>query len=143
MRKQRLLVVDDNLLNLKVANRALAPFNLTIDEVTDGQKCLDKVNSGIKYDLILMDIMMPYMSGETAFSKLKEDPNFKTPVIAMTADAGNRDKYIKEYGFDDYIEKIRKNLQDHPVSYVLWNEKTNEEKREMFEKLENTMGYDL
>ena len=45
--------------------------------------------------------------------------------------------------FDDYIEKNRKNLQDHPVSNVLWNEKTNEEKREMFEKLENTMGYDL
>ena len=103
---KRILVVDDNLLNLKVANRALAPFNLTIDEVTDGQKCLDKVNSGIKYDLILMDIMMPYMSGETAFSKLKEDPNFKTPVIALTADAvsGAQEKYLAE-GFADYLAK--------------------------------------
>ena len=103
---KRILVVDDNLLNLKVANRALAPFNLTIDEVTDGQKCLDKVNSGIKYDLILMDIMMPYMSGETAFSKLKEVPNFKTPVIALTADAvsGAQEKYLAE-GFADYLAK--------------------------------------
>ena len=103
---RRILVVDDNLLNLKVANRALAPFNFTIDEVTDGQKCLDKVNSGIKYDLILMDIMMPYMSGEKAFSKLKENPNFNTPVIALTADAvsGAQEKYLAE-GFADYLAK--------------------------------------
>ena len=103
---RRILVVDDNLLNLKVANRALASFNFTIDEVTDGQKCLDKVNSGIKYDLILMDIMMPYMSGETAFSKLKENPNFNTPVIALTADAvsGAQEKYLAE-GFADYLAK--------------------------------------
>ena len=53
-----------------------------------------------------MDIMMPNMSGESALAKLKENQEFKTPVIALTADAvsGAREKYIKE-GFADYISK--------------------------------------
>ena len=61
---------------------------------------------GKKYDLILMDIMMPEMSGETTLLKLKENKEFHTPVIALTADAvaGARDKYIQE-GFKDYIAK--------------------------------------
>lgn len=63
-------------------------------------------NQGNKYDLILMDIMMPNMSGETALAKLKENHNFKTPVIALTADAvaGAQEKYRNE-GFIDYIAK--------------------------------------
>ena len=58
------------------------------------------------FDLILMDIMMPVMSGETALKELKKDPNFNTPVIALTADVvnGSDDRYIKE-GFTDYIPK--------------------------------------
>ena len=63
-------------------------------------------NKTKEYDLILMDIMMPNMSGETALLKLKENSNFKTPVIALTADAvtGAKEKYISE-GFVDYIAK--------------------------------------
>ena len=63
-------------------------------------------NKTKEYDLILMDIMMPNMSGETALLKLKEKSNFKTPVIALTADAvaGTKEKYISE-GFVDYIAK--------------------------------------
>lgn len=103
---KRILVVDDNNLNIKVAIRALSSFNFEIDTCTDGQQCLDKINSESQYDLILMDIMMPNMSGETALSKLKENPDFTTPVIALTADAvaGAKEKYIKE-GFTDYIAK--------------------------------------
>lgn len=103
---KRVLVVDDNNLNIKVATRALSSFNFEIDTCNDGQQCLDKINSGSTYDLILMDIMMPNMSGETALSKLKENPDFTTPVIALTADAvaGAKEKYIKE-GFIDYIAK--------------------------------------
>lgn len=103
---KRILIVDDNKLNIKVARRALQDFNFEIEEAYDGQECLDKIKSGNKYDLILMDIMMPNMSGETAMLKLKEIDNFNIPVIALTADAvaGAKEKYINE-GFVDYIAK--------------------------------------
>ena len=103
---KKILIVDDNKLNIKVAKRALQDFNFEIDEAEDGTICLDKVNSGKVYDLILMDIMMPNMSGETALKKLKENKDFNTPVIALTADAvaGAKEKYVSE-GFVDYIAK--------------------------------------
>lgn len=103
---KKILIVDDNKLNIKVARRALQDFNFEIEECYDGQECLDHVVNGNEYDLILMDIMMPNMSGETAIAKLKENPNFKIPTIALTADAvaGAREKYIGE-GFIDYIAK--------------------------------------
>ena len=104
--KKKILIVDDNKLNIKVATRALKDFDFEIDECYDGSECLDKINSGNTYDLILMDIMMPNMSGESAIAKLKEISTFNTPVIALTADAvaGAREKYIGE-GFTDYVAK--------------------------------------
>ena len=103
---RRILVVDDNKLNIKVARKALSSFNFEIDECYDGEECLNKVLAGEKYDLILMDIMMPNMNGEVAFNKLKEIPGFSIPVIALTADAiaGSQEKYMSE-GFNDYIAK--------------------------------------
>ena len=102
---KKILIVDDNKLNIKVAIKALQDFNFAIEECHDGLECLEKVKEK-EYDLILMDIMMPNMSGESALAKLKENREFKTPVIALTADAvsGAREKYIKE-GFADYISK--------------------------------------
>ena len=102
---KKILIVDDNKLNIKVAIKALQDFNFEIEECYDGLECLEKVKEK-EYDLILMDIMMPNMSGESALAKLKENREFKTPVIALTADAvsGAREKYIKE-GFADYISK--------------------------------------
>lgn len=109
---KRILIVDDNALNIKVARRALKDFDFIIDEATDGIKCLEKVVHGDEYDLILMDIMMPNMSGETALNKLKENPYFQIPVIALTADAlsGAKEKYQSE-GFVDYIAKPFKKEQ--------------------------------
>ena len=103
---KKVLLVDDNKLNIKVARKALDGYNFEIDECYDGQECLDKVVNGNEYDLILMDIMMPNMSGETAIAKLKENPNFNIPTIALTADAvaGAREKYMSE-GFVEYIAK--------------------------------------
>lgn len=101
-----ILIVDDNKLNIKVARKAIADFGFIIDEALDGNECLEKINNGKKYDLILMDIMMPNMSGETCLRKLKEDPSFNTPVIALTADAvaGAKERYLNE-GFKDYLQK--------------------------------------
>ena len=102
-----ILVVDDNKLNIKVARRNIEALGFkNIDECYNGQECLDKIKNGNKYDVILMDIMMPIMSGETCIKELKQIPNFNTPVIALTADAlnGAKEKYISE-GFIDYIAK--------------------------------------
>ena len=105
-KNKKILIVDDNKLNIKVARRALQDFNFEIDECYDGQECLNKVTKGNEYDLILMDIMMPNMSGKSAIKKLKENPNFNIPTIALTADAvvGAEEKYITD-GFVDYIAK--------------------------------------
>ena len=103
---KRILIVDDNKLNIKVAKKTLQDFDVVIDEASDGQECLNKVVNGDEYDLILMDIMMPIMSGETALLKLKENPHFDIPTIALTADAvsGAKEKYI-DSGFVDYLAK--------------------------------------
>ncbi len=103
---KRILIVDDNKLNIKVARKAFVGFDFEIDECYDGKQCLEKVKNGNEYDLILMDIMMPNMSGETALRLLKENPNFKIPTIALTADAvaGSKEKYLSQ-GFVDYLAK--------------------------------------
>lgn len=104
--KKRILIVDDNKLNIKVARRAIENLNFSlVDECYNGQEALEKIKNN-HYDIILMDIMMPVMSGITAISELKKDKNFKTPVIALTADviSGAYEKYIL-LGFSDYITK--------------------------------------
>lgn len=104
--KYKVLVVDDNLINLKVATKLLESFKLNIETCESGLSCLDKINNGEKYDLILMDDMMPKLSGVETFKKLKEKEGFNTPVIALTANAisGMKEKYL-DLGFDDYLAK--------------------------------------
>ena len=125
----KVLIVDDNALNIKVARKALNDFKFELDEAHDGEECLDKVNSGNKYDLILMDIMMPNMSGETALQHLKEDSNFDTPVIALTADAiaGSREKYIAA-GFVDYLAKPFSRDQMKEKLDIIFKNKMNNDK---------------
>lgn len=108
---KKVLVVDDNLLNIKVAERLLAKYNVTLECVMSGQECLNKVNEG-KYDLILLDDMMPKMTGGETFIKLKEIEGFNTPVVILTANAitGMREKYLSD-GFDDYLAKPIEQLE--------------------------------
>ncbi len=103
---RKILIVDDNQINLKVASRLLQKYNVITEEVDSGFLCIDKINSGNKYDLILMDDMMPKMSGVETLKKLKEIDSFNIPVIALTANAiaGMREKYLNE-GFTDYLAK--------------------------------------
>lgn len=103
----KILVVDDNKINLKLANRILTSFNIESTLVESGSSCLEKIITNKEnYDLIFMDDMMPHMSGTETLHKLKEDKNFNIPVIALTANAieGMKDSYIKE-GFNDYLSK--------------------------------------
>lgn len=108
---KKVLVVDDNLLNIKVAERLLAKYNVTLECVMSGQECLNKVNEG-KYDLILLDDMMPKMTGGETFVRLKEIEGFNTPVVILTANAitGMREKYLSD-GFDDYLAKPIEQLE--------------------------------
>ncbi len=103
---KKILVVDDNTINLKVATRLLKDYSCIIDTANSGFECIDKINTGNKYDLILMDDMMPKMSGVETFHKLIEIPGFSTPTIALTANAisGMKEKYLQE-GFQDYLAK--------------------------------------
>ncbi len=104
--KTKILLVDDNKLNLKVETKVLNRFNCTdIDLANDGYECIELVNKN-KYDIILLDDMMPRMSGSETLKKLKEIDGFNTPVVALTANAitGMRESYIAQ-GFDEYLAK--------------------------------------
>ena len=102
---KKVLVVDDNNLNLKVAVRLLDSYKIKPDTATSGKECLDILKDK-KYDLILLDDMMPKMSGVETFKILKENKDFKTPVVILTANAisGMKENYLKE-GLDDYLAK--------------------------------------
>lgn len=109
---KKILVVDDNKLNLKVAKKILSIYNPTIDLCESGIECIEKIKSGNVYDLILLDDMMPKMRGTETLEKLKELENFNTPVIALTANAisGMREHYLK-CGFSDYLSKPIEKLE--------------------------------
>lgn len=100
------LVVDDNKINIKVAERLLKDYNLNIESAYSGIECLDKIKNGYAYDLILLDDMMPKMSGVETLQELKKIDGFGTPCVALTANAisGMREKYLSS-GFDDYLSK--------------------------------------
>ncbi len=125
-KNKRVLIVDDNKLNIKVAKRSLAGFSFEIEECYNGEECLDKIKSGNTYDLIFMDIMMPVMSGEKAMMELQKIDGFKTPVIALTADAVARaeEKYVR-IGFTDYIAKpFSKEQIKRKLDQIFSNEKS-------------------
>lgn len=103
---KKVLVVDDNQLNLRVAERLLKAYKCDIECVSSGSECITKIANGEKYDLILLDDMMPKMSGSETLIKLKEIGNFDTPVCVLTANAitGMREEYLGK-GFNDYLSK--------------------------------------
>lgn len=117
---RKILVVDDNKLNVKVATKIMNPYHFEIDSAYSGLECLNKVKN-TKYDIIFMDYMMPNMDGIETFKQLHEDPSFKTPVISLTADAvvGAKDKFINA-GFNGYVSKpIDKKMLDDAINKAL------------------------
>ena len=129
---KKVLIVDGNKLNTKVASKILKEFNLDIDECESGFECINKIENNNKYDIIFMDIMMPKMSGTETLKKLKQIENFNVPVVALTADAiqGKSNKYI-EVGFNDYLSKpIDKNDLNKVLNKILNNVEMEEQKTE-------------
>jgi CheY-like chemotaxis protein/anti-sigma regulatory factor (Ser/Thr protein kinase) len=103
---KRVLVVDDNGVNLKVAKRLLKDYKMDVDLANSGKECLEKITTGEKYDLIMMDDFMPEMDGEQTLNNLKQLNGFNTPVIALTAnnESGSKEKYMS-LGFNNYLSK--------------------------------------
>lgn len=124
----KILIVDDNELNIKVASTLLKKYNFKIDSATSGYACLEKINKKEEYDIIFLDDMMPKMSGRDTIKRLKNIPNFNTPVIALTANAieGMKQEYL-DCGFDDYLSKPIEKLELERVIKTYINNQRNTE----------------
>lgn len=104
----KILLVEDNLINQKITLLTLKPLVSSIDTASNGKEALDKFGTS-SYDLILMDIQMPVMSGLVAAEKiraLESSTNTHVPIVAITANAmlGDKEKCLA-VGIDDYISK--------------------------------------
>jgi signal transduction histidine kinase/CheY-like chemotaxis protein len=103
----RVLAVDDNAVNLLVLEQLLTAFGHQVVKASDGPEALALL-AAEPFDLVLMDIQMPRMSGVEALERLRagDGPNRAAPVVALTADvvSGGRDKYLA-LGFTDHASK--------------------------------------
>jgi PAS domain S-box-containing protein len=109
----KILLVDDNAVNRKVASEILKKANCIVESADSGQKAIDIFTQNQAFDVILMDIQMPEMDGIETTQILKEKFGSQLPkVVAMTAYSmqHDRENFISK-GMDDYISKpIRANL---------------------------------
>ncbi len=104
----KILLVEDNLINQKITLLTLKPLVYSIDTASNGKEALDRFGT-TNFDLILMDIQMPVMSGLVAAEKiraLEATTKSHVPIIAITANAmiGDKEKCLSA-GIDDYISK--------------------------------------
>lgn len=103
--KIKILLVEDNPLNQKLAIRVLSKFGFEPDLAENGKIATEMVQEN-EYEVILMDLQMPVLDGYQTTEFIRNKLNIKTPIIAMTAHSliGERDKCIS-VGMDDYIPK--------------------------------------
>jgi CheY-like chemotaxis protein len=102
----RVLLSEDNAINQQVATEILQSVGLIVEIANNGKEALEAINKS-NYDLILMDIQMPVMSGYEATRLIRQDQRFKDlPIIAMTAHAisGAKEQCLEE-GMNDYVSK--------------------------------------
>ena len=102
----RVLVAEDNPLNMELVQEILTSIGFTVFGAVNGKEAVAMTEDG-SYDLILMDIELPVMDGISAVKIIKSRPQYKNvPVLALTAFAmkGDRERFLAE-GFDDYIPK--------------------------------------
>jgi two-component system cell cycle response regulator DivK len=104
--KHKVLIVEDNPLNMRLIEMILKTNKYTLLKATDGEEALD-IATRERPDLVLMDIRLPKVSGLEVARRLKENPAFShIPIIALTAHAmkGDKEKAI-EAGCDSYLSK--------------------------------------
>ena len=144
----KILIVDDNIMNLKVVKGMLKFNGIVPDLAEGGRQCLE-LAAKTNYDIIFLDHMMPIMDGIETLRELKRSGMVEnTKVIALTANAisGAHEYYLKE-GFDDYLSKplhpeeleeiletnLPKELVDYEMEEIDKNEKIDEEVEEISE----------
>ena len=108
----RILLAEDNVINQKVASHMLKTLVYSVDVVADGQEAIEALAT-IKYDLVLMDCMMPILDGFEATAIIRAESSkvldHNVPIIAMTANAMMEDyDKCRAAGMDDYISKPTK-----------------------------------
>jgi osomolarity two-component system sensor histidine kinase NIK1 len=109
-RKLSILLVEDNILNQRIVTFSLKKYNHDVTIANNGLEAVNLFRNN-KYDVILMDIMMPVMDGLEATVKIREiekSENFESrvPIIALTANTmdNDREKCIS-YGMDEFMAK--------------------------------------
>ena len=103
---KKILIVDDNNSSIKLIGKILEKHNILYDSSNLGKDALDRIRKGDKYDLILLDNDMPYLSWNVIMKKLKNIKGFNVPVIILTKNDGmNNIKEYKDVGITDYILK--------------------------------------
>lgn len=104
----KVLVVDDNEMNLKVVKGLLEPTKIQIETASNGKEAYEKVQR-YKYDMLFLDHMMPVMDGVEATMKIRQLPEEyyqKLPIIALSANATtDARKLFTESGFNDFVAK--------------------------------------
>jgi PAS domain S-box-containing protein len=114
----RILLVDDNATNRKVASQILLKAGCDVETANSGQEAIDRLANDASFDLVLMDIQMPEMDGMETTRRLKASNAALPPIVAMTAYAMKEDRErFLAVGMDDYLAKpIRAQQLIHMVS---------------------------
>ena len=106
----KILLVEDNLLNQRVVTFSLKKYDHEVTIANNGLEAVEKFGEN-KFDVILMDIMMPVMDGLEATVKIREAEKKygiekRTPIIALTANTMDNDKEkCMSYGMDEFLAK--------------------------------------
>lgn len=136
----KVLIVDDNIMNLKVMSRLLLPYRINAYTAGSGREALDKIED-MEFDCVFLDHMMPEMDGVETLHRIRQKPGAyyqKLNVIAFTANAigGAREMFISE-GFNDFIAKpielsvldriLRRYIPARKQSIIMANEASGED----------------
>jgi len=136
----KVLLVDDNWMNLKVMEGLLERYQIKVSTAINGPEALEKIQSK-EFDFVFMDHMMPEMDGVETFHRIRNKVGSyykKVPIIAVTANAiaGSREMFMRE-GFNDFLEKpVELSVLDRLLRRHIPKEKI--EYREMTEETEVT-----
>ncbi|HSZ72592.1 MAG TPA: PAS domain S-box protein, partial [Cytophagaceae bacterium] len=105
-KKLHILLVEDNVINQKLAQKNLHNFGFTVEIADNGKIAIDLLQQSTAYDLILMDMQMPEMDGYEAAGIIRKKLKLNIPIIAMTAHAmtGEKEKCLA-IGMNDYVSK--------------------------------------